>query len=102
MAMVAALQADERRRWVAWRALFSAMSIASPPPEREHRVVQPSGECFASFSASIVRASEGKWWLPMSKRSSALKRRDHLGVAVAERVDAAVQMQVDQPAPSMS
>ncbi len=56
---------------VACRALFSAMSMASPPPLPYITLVRPGGAVLISASASAVRASEGKWWLPMSKRCMA-------------------------------
>ena len=65
-----------RRFPVAWRALFSAMSMASPPPLPYITLVRvgpfgPGGALVTSASARAVRARLGKWWLPMSKRCMA-------------------------------
>jgi hypothetical protein len=43
------------------------MSIASPPPLPNTTLDRPAGAVDTSASASAVRASDGKWWLPMSK-----------------------------------
>ena len=56
-----------RRRRVACLADLSAMSIASPPPLPYITLAMPSGAVATSACASAVRATEGKWWLPMSK-----------------------------------
>ena len=55
------------RRWVACLALLSAMSMASPPPDPKATLVIDAGADSTSRCASAVRATEGKWWLPMSK-----------------------------------
>ena len=45
---------------VACRAVFSAMSMASPPPLPNTTLVRPGGAVLISASASAVRASDGK------------------------------------------
>jgi hypothetical protein len=45
------------------------MSIASPPPDPNAALVIESGAVSTSRCASAVRATDGKWWLPMSKIS---------------------------------
>ena len=88
-----------RRRLVAWRALFSAMSIASPPPEREHRILQALGRVLRQHLGELGAHQRREMMVADVEVVHALLHRgDHFRIAVAERVDAAVEMQVDQPA----
>ena len=45
--------------------------MASPPPLPNTTLARPGGAVLTRASARAVRASDGKWWFPMSNRCMA-------------------------------
>src|ERR1700735_39320 len=76
------------------------MSIASAPPLPYTTLVRPAGAVETSASARAVRASDGKWWLPMSKCCmAAVTAAAPPGFAWPRVVRPPVEAHVEEPLP---
>ena len=79
-----------------------AMSTASAPPGAKTAYFMPGDTLISDFGQRRARHRRKPVIADVEIIERALQRLDEFGMAVAEIVGAAIQMQVDQPAPDMS
>ncbi len=88
-----------RRRWVAWRALFERDVDRLAAARGEHREMEPVRRVLRQHLGQLrphqrreVVVADVEMLHPLADRG------DHFGVAMAEGIDAAIEVEVDQPA----